>query len=338
MKRNSVKITVFSCLLALFFSTIRPYCTAEAMVRTDTTKTYKETKITTMIGLCGLYVNANGKLRISTQEWEQSVYRISGGKLKMVSDPMVKAAYNAFDYTTGKEQDTIFYANRVKKKGTSGCFTNGKKIFRYNKKGKITKVLSLLKKMKLSQGNFLIDRLEWVKKDLVAVGVWAITGEKPRVCLVDMKKGKIVKRYSTGYTALCGADGENIYVTSGSIADQTERFVKLRATTGKKLASIATKELRGLAAGRQDEYITGGYCRDDPMSTCYANGRLYIRYLTGVYTWNGRGQSFNRILDGDKDYLSGYWCGEFEVVGNRMYVLGNEDYTGKGVWVYQLKK
>lgn len=322
------KVITSVCIMALGVSLFSAPVSANTI-------TYKETKITPTDSqnhdLAGLFVSAKGKLRISTSEWEQSVYGISGDKLKKVSDPMVKAAYNAWDYVKDKVTDTVFYLNTVNKKGTAGYFTNGKKIFKYNKKGKILKSFDLLKKMGLKYKYYAVSKLKWVNKDYVAVGIWAHSTKTPRVCLVDMSKGKITKKYSKTYTSLCGTDGKNIYVTSGSIKKQTEKIVKLKASCGKKISSISTKSIRDLAADRTEKNETSGaFYRDNPFSTCYAGGKLYLKYLTGIYTWNEKKKSFDTVLDGtdNSGYTSGQYCGDFVVIKNKMYVLGD------GIYVY----
>lgn len=318
------------CILALGVSLLTDPVSANA-------KIYKESKITPAEtqnhDLIGLFVSAKGKLCISTQEWEQSVYGISGDKLKKVSDPMVKAAYNAWDFVKDKTRDTSFYSNTINKKGTVGYFTNGKKVFKYNKKGKIQKSFDLLKKMGLKSKYYSISTLKWVNKDFVAVDIWAFPGKMSRVCLVNMTKGKIAKKYSTKYTSLCGTDGQNIYVTSGSIEKKTEEIVKLKASSGKKISSISTKSIRDLAADRTEKQEPSGiYYRDNPFSTYYANGKLYLKYLTGIYTWDEKGKRFDTVLDGtdNKDYTSGQYCGDFLVIKDKMYVLGD------GVYVYTM--
>ncbi len=324
-----MKKTITSlCILALGVSLLADPVSANA-------KTYKEKKITPMGSqnrdLTGLFVSARGNLRISTQEWEQSVYGISGDKLKKVSDPMVKAASNAFDFVKDKEKDTNFYSNTVNKKGTAGYFTNGKKVFKYNKKGKIKKSFDLLQKLGLKLKSYSVSTLKWVNKDFVAVDIWASSGKTPRVCLINMEKGIVVKKYSKTYTSLCGTDGKNIYVTSGSIEKKTEKIVKLKASSGKKILSISTKPIRDLAADRTEkDEASGAFFRDNPFSTCYANGKLYLKGLTGIYTWNEKKKSFDTVLDGtdNANYTSGQYCGDFVVIKDKMYVLGG------GVYVY----
>lgn len=326
-----MKKTITSlCILALGVSLLTNPVSADA-------KTYKESKITPAEtqnhDLIGLFVSAKGKLRISTSEWEQSVYGISGDKLKKVSDPMVKAAYNAWDFVKDKTRDTNFYSNTTNKKGTAGYFTNGKKVFKYNKKGKIQKSFDLLKKMGLKSTYYRVSTLKWLNKDFVAVDIWAFSGKTPRVCLIDMAKGKITKKYSKKYTSLCGTDGKNIYVLSGSIEKKTEEIVKLKASSGKKISSISTKSIRDLAADRTEQYEPSGmYYRDNPFSTCYAGGKLYLKYLTGIYTWNEKGKNFDTVLDGtdNNNYTSGQYCGDFVVIKDKMYVLGD------GIYVYTL--
>lgn len=327
------KIITSLCILAIGVSSLVSPASANA-------ESYKETKIvpegSQNRDLMGLFVNAKGKLRISTQEWEQSVYGISGNKLKKVSDPMVKAAYNAFDFVKDKVLDTEFCSNTINKKGTAGYFTNGQKVFKYNKKGKILKSFDLLKKMNsTSQTRFFrVSTLKWVNKDFVAVNFRAPFGKTPRVCLVNMSKGKIVKKYSTKYTSLCGTDGKNIYVTSGSIEKGTEKIVKLKASSGKKVSSISTKPIRDLAADRTEKDDAGEtFYRDKPFSTYYANGKLYLKYLTGIYTWNEKGKSFDTVLDGrdNENYTSWQCGGDFVVIKDKMYVL---DIEKSGVYVY----
>lgn len=322
-----MKKIIISICVALFLSL---FASSETHA-----KNYRETKITPVGAqnrdLAGLFVNAKGKLRISTLEWEQSVYTVSGSKLKKVSDPMVKAAYNAFDFVKDKENDTNFYANTINKKGTAGYFTNGKKVFQYDKKGKIQKSFGLLKKMGLNTKSYEVQTLKWVNKNYVAAGIWAVSGKKSRVCLINMAKGKVAKKYSPKYTSLCGTDGKNIYVLSGSIAKKTEEIVKLKATSGKKIASISTKPIRDLAKERTEKHeASGAFFRDNPFSTYYANGKLYLKYLTGIYTWNEKGKKFTTVLDGtdNENYTSGQYCGSFAVIKNKMYVIGN------GVYIY----
>lgn len=297
-------------------------------------KSYKETKVALpkyydSLDIGGIFVNAKGKIRISSREWEQEVYGISGKRLKKVSDPMVKAAYHAWDYVKNKERDTEFYANTINKNGTEGYFTNGTILFKYSKKGKIIKTLKRPKKI----GS--VYRIKWVKKDTIAVGFQDERGEN-RVCLVDMEKGKIIQTYEKKYTWLCGTNGKHIYVLSGSIAKKTEKIVKLKASSGKKVSSISTRKIRALAENRKDwNEEQGRYDKDNPFSTCYSGGKLYLKYLTGIYTWNEKKKDFDTVLDGrkNKNYTTGqfydttgqYYYDNFEVAGRKMYVCCYND-------------
>ncbi len=241
---------------------------------------------------------------------------------------MVKAAYKAWDYVKDKERDTEFYANTVNKKGTAGYFTNGTILFKYNQKGRIQKAIKELKG--LSKPIRAIYRIKWVSGDTVAVGFLDIMGEN-KVCLVNMGKGKAIRNYNTKYNWLCGTDGKHIYVLSGSIAKKTEKIVKLKASSGKKVSSISTKKIRALAENQKDwDEEQGRYYKDNPFSTCYSGGKLYLKYLTGIYTWNEKKKCFDTVLDGigNSNYTTGQYYDttgqchydNFEVVGKKMYV------------------
>ena len=323
------KTVALLCIPVLVLNLFSGFTSTKAAGNLGKGKPYKEMKIAlpkyhASLDIGGLFVNAKGKIRISSREWEQSVYGISGNKLKKISDPMVRAAYHAWDYVKDKERDTEFYSNTVNKKGTAGYFTNGTILFKYNKKGKIQKTFKRLKKIGA------VYRLKWVSKDTVAVGFQDEMGNG-RVCLVDMGKGKITKIYGKKYTWLCGTNGKHIYVLSGSIAKKTERLVKLKAASGKKVSSISTQKIRALAENRKDwNDEQGRYEKDNPFSTCYSGGKLYLKYLTGVYTWNERKKGFDTVLDGigNSNYTTGryydttgqYYFDDFEVVGKKMYV------------------
>lgn len=330
LRKWTGKLFVLLCVLALGLSLFPSSAPTKATGNLGKGKAYKETKLKLPKGCYslswgGLFVNAKGKIRVASRVWEQSVYGISGNKIQKVSDSMVKAAYNAWDYVKDKERDTEFFANTVNKKGTAGYFTNGTILFKYNKKGKIQKVLKLSKQFRG------IDRMKWVSGDTVAVvGIEVMTG-KNRVCLVDMKKGKITKKYNKKYTWLCGTDGKHIYVLSGSIDEKTEKIVKLKVSSGKKVSSISTQKIRALAENQTDwSEEQGRYYKDNPFSTCYSGGKLYLKYLTGIYTWNEKKKGFDTVLDGIKNpnYTTGqfydttgeYYYDDFEVAGKKMYV------------------
>lgn len=323
------KTVALLCIPVLVLNLFSGFTSTKAAGNLGKGKPYKEMKIAlpkyhASLDIGGLFVNAKGKIRISSREWEQSVYGISGNKLKKISDPMVRAAYHAWDYVKDKERDTEFYSNTVNKKGTAGYFTNGTILFKYNKKGKIQKTFKRLKKIGA------VYRLKWVSKDTVAVGFQDEMGNG-RVCLVDMGKGKITKIYGKKYTWLCGTNGKHIYVLSGSIAKKTERIVKLKAASGKKVSSISTQEIRALAENQKGwDEEQERYEKDNPFSTCYSGGKLYLKYLTGVYTWNERKKGFDTVLDGigNSNYTTGryydttgqYYFDDFEVAGKKMYV------------------
>lgn len=341
MKRNQqVKKISYIMILTLLLSVCSVAAVpsrAEAEVKPAAGKSYSETEISNEnTNIWDMFVSG-GKLRLSTQEWEQEVYGISGKKLvKKPKDPLVKATYNAFDFVNDKELETEFCFTSVNKKGTAGYFTNIKKIFKYDKKGKIKKVLNLPKKLKW-EGN--VTGLEWVNKDFVAVEFRKIYKKGTRILLVDMKKGKVAKKYNKKYTGLCGTDGKNLYVTMGSIEKKTEKIVKIKASSGKKLASISTAPVRELAAGWEDPYeYANESLRNGSFRTCYANGKLYMKYLTGIYTWNGKSKDFRTVLDGrnNANYASRQYWGELEVNKDKIYYLaGNGDDGYKRLYVYK---
>lgn len=323
--KKTERLSAILCILALGFSLFSNPVTIESK-----RKSYKETRITLPKGhgsldVGGLFVNAKGQIRVSSREWEQTVYGIYGNKLKKVSDPMVKAAYNAWDYVKDKEKDTDFFSNTVNKKGTAGYFTNGSIIFQYNKKGKIQKTFHLLKNKELAKLANTISKIKWVSQNKVAVGISTWSGGM--VVLADMEKRKITKKYSKKYTSLCGTDGKHIYVTSGSISDKTEEIVKMKALSGKKISSISTQKIRTLAENRTEKMEGGGLYRDEPFDTCYSGGKLYLKYLTGIYTWNEKKKRLDTVMDGigNKKYKAGQLISEygislFEVIGRKIYV------------------
>lgn len=328
------RLSVVLCVLALGLSLFTCPKATKAVGNLGKGKAYKETKIAPPKGyyywnVGGVFVNAKGKIRIHSEEWEQSVYGISGKKGKEVSDPMVKAAYNAWDFVKDKELDTKFRHNTINKKGTTGYFTNGKIIFKYNKKGKIQKKFNIYKKTALEP----VRELKWFSGDKVV----AMAGGLPQIFLIDMGKGKIIKKYSRKYTSLCGTDGKHIYVTSGSIAAETEKIVKLKASSGKRVSAISTRKIRALAEDRTEKNHRQEFCKDEPFDTCYSGGKLYLRYLTGIYTWNEKKKRFDTVLDGidNENYTTGQLDSEYfrgiEVVGKKIYVFNHSD-----VYMYSL--
>lgn len=165
---------------------------------------------------------------------------------------------------------------------------------------------------------------------------WNVGG-LPQIFLIDMGKGKIIKKYSRKYTSLCGTDGKHIYVTSGSIAAETEKIVKLKASSGKRVSAISTRKIRALAEDRTEKNESQKFCKDEPFDTCYSGGKLYLRYLTGIYTWNEKKKRFDTVLDGieNKNYTTGQLDSEYfrgiEVVGKKIYVFNHSD-----VYMYSL--
>ena len=355
MKRNQQvkrigRIMILTLLLSVCSATAVP-SGATAKVKSAAGKSYSETKIGAT-SAWDLYVNAKGKIRFITDSWEQQVYGISGGKaVEKPEDPMVKAANNAFDYVKAEDEtdmDIRIGNVSTNKKGTTGYFATWKKIFRYNKKGKITKVFNPSKKLGVKK--VFVGRVRWVKKDLVAAEFTSSSKKVPNVCLIDMKKGKVVKKYKRKYFALCATDGKNLYVRSGSVEKKTEKIVKIKASSGKKLASISTAPIYALGAGRMeaktDEISPPEYLRDDPVEPCYANGKLYLQYLTGIYTWDGKGKDFKTVLDGRNnenytcfrgDFYCPY-CTAFQVDRDgTMYILTRDWGTGEDMGLYIYK-
>lgn len=347
LRKQMGELSAILCILTLVFSVFPSPVQIKAAGNLGKGKPYKETQIAPPKGwyywnVGGIFVNAKGKIRIHTVKWEQTVYGISGKKGKEVSDPMVKAAYNAWDFVKDKERDTQFYLNTVNKKGTAGYFTNGAIIFKYNKKGIIQKRFNTCKKLG-GEAYYGVRALKWVSGDKVAALVRLRSDDRDprkisrRIFLIDMGKGKIIKKYSAEYDSLCGTDGKHIYVMSGSITEKTEKIVKLKASSGRKVSSISTQIIRALAEDRTEK--NGElFCKDESFDTCYSGGKLYLRYLTGIYTWNEKKKRFDIVLDGirNKNYnciqLSTDFCfSTFEVVGKKMYVAGSSN-----VYMYSL--
>lgn len=343
LRKQMGELSAILCILTLVFSVFPSPVQIKAAGNLGKGKPYKETQIEPPKGsycwdVGGIFVNAKGKIRIHSRRWEQTVYGVSGKKGKEVSDPMVKAAYNAWDYVKDKERNTEFCYNTINKKGTAGYFTNRKIIFKYNKKGKILKRFYVKKE---SGGEFLdVCGLKWVSGDRVALQVSyagynsEIRRYNARIILVDMGKRKIIKKYSTKYTTLCGTDGKHIYVMSGSAAQKTEKIVKLKASSGKEVSSISTQTIRALAEDGTEKGGSEDSRKDDSFDTCYSGGKLYLRYCTGIYTWNEKKKRFDTVLDGidSENYtfvpLYGANCSTvFEVTekGKKIYVAGSSD-------------
>ena len=315
LRKQMGELSAILCILTLVFSVFPSPVQIKAAGNLGKGKPYKETQIEPPKGsycwdVGGIFVNAKGKIRIHSRRWEQTVYGVSGKKGKEVSDPMVKAAYNAWDYVKDKERNTEFCYNTINKKGTEGYFTNRKIIFKYNKKGKILKRFYVKKE---SGGEFL-----------------DVCGLNARIILVDMGKRKIIKKYSTKYTTLCGTDGKHIYVMSGSAAQKTEKIVKLKASSGKEVSSIFTQTIRALAEDGTEKGGSEDSRKDDSFDTCYSGGKLYC---TGIYTWNEKKKRFDTVLDGidsenyTSDQLYGQFYRGFEVTekGKKIYVAGSSD-------------
>ena len=306
---------------------------AAAKVKPAAGKSYSETR-NGNTSAWDLFLNAKGKIRFITEFWRQEIYGISGVKeVKKSKDSMAKALREASDnFKVDGEQEEQIGEVSTNKSGTTGYFATWYRIFRYNKKGKITKVFNLSKKLKKTS----IYKMKWVKKDLVAAEFISSNKKAPNVCLIDVKKGKIVKKYKRKYTTLYATDGKNLYVGSGSVKKKTEKIVKIKASSGKKLAAISTAPIYKLAAGRMEsknvEDTPPEYLRDDPVRLCYANGKLYLQHLSGIYTWDGKGKDFKTVLDGRNNenytWFKGWnnyecpYCLDFQVDKDEtMYIL-----------------
>ena len=351
MKRNQqAKKISYIMILALLLSVCSAAAVptgAAAEIKPATGKGYSEKRLETgsaweLFGIgdvCDLYVNAKGKLRIVTDSRKKRIYGISGSRaVEKPGAPLAKAGKK-------RKAKSMIEDVTINKKGTIGYFATWEKIFRYNKKGEITRVFNPSKKFGVA---VWVQRVRWLKKDLVAAELSGLSKKVPNVCLIDMKKGKIVKKYKKKYSALYAADEKNLYVRSGSVRKKTEKIVKIKASSGRRLASISTAPIYKLAAGRTEAKTNEDfsaaeteYLRDDPVKLCYANGKIYLQYLTGIYTWDGKGKDFTTVLDGrtrenytwfdfiaddvlfpKKDNYECPECVDFEVDGDgTMYIL-----------------
>ena len=336
MKRNQQvkrisQILILTLLLSVC-SAAAVLSGATAKVKPAAGKSYRETWSRNTMAW-ELFLNAKGEIRFINDYWRQETYGISDGKeVKKSKDSIAKAVKKVTD--DFKDDNDLIRAVSTNKKGTTGYISTREKIFRYNKKGKITKVFNPSKKLGVKK--VFVGEVRCVKSDLVAAELLSSNKKVPNICLIDVKKGKIVKKYKRKYATLYAADGKNLYVGSGSVEKKTEKIVKIKASSGKKLASISTAPIYKLAAGRTEskteENTPPEYLRDDPVRLCYANGKLYLQHLSGIYTWDGKGKDFKTVLDGRDNenytWFKGWnnyecpYCLDFQVDKDEtMYIL-----------------
>ncbi len=336
MKRNQqakkISYIMILTLLLSVCSAVSAPTGAAAEVKPAAGKNYSETWNRNTIAW-RLFLNVKGKIRFINDYWRQETYGISDGKeVKKSKDSIAKAVKKVTD--DFKDDNDLIRAVSTNKKGTIGYISTWEKIFRYNKKGKITKVFNPSKKLGVKK--VFVGEVRCVKSDLVAAELLSPNKKVPNICLINMKKGKIVKKYKRKYATLYAADGKNLYVGSGSVEKKTEKIVKIKASSGKKLAAISTAPIYKLAAGRMEsknvEDTPPEYLRDDPVRLCYANGKLYLQHLSGIYTWDGKGKDFKTVLDGRNNenytWFKGWnnymcpYCLDFQVDKDEtMYIL-----------------
>ncbi|MCH5266253.1 MAG: hypothetical protein J1F02_10170 [Lachnospiraceae bacterium] len=267
------------------------------------------------------YVTNKGKLRAFTtgRDDVQSVYQWTGKKFKNVKDPM-----SDFTYSVNKKKFTGYTAPAMNKKGTAYYIADLTKVYKYNKKGKVTAKVNLKKKLNLNTNTKYINDLIWLKKDLVAIDTWQMGGESGGIHLVDLKKKKIVRSYAKKYNELLGGANNVIYVSSGKASAGNEQLHKLDAASGKVKKTLSTKSLRDLGKDCTDKDDDYGYLKDASFASCVYDGKLYLKYLTGVYVWNESKGSFGQVIDGSSNFSAGkLYGGRMQFASkNKLYVIG----------------
>ena len=165
------------------------------------------------------------------------------------------------------------------------------------------------------------------QKNLVVVDTWQQGRENSGIYLVDMKKKRVKKSYSTKFADLLGGQGDYIYVKSGSSQSQNEIVYKLKASSGNVISQLSTSELRKTGEANTESDLTYGNLKDADFGSCVFGGKLYLSYLSGIYCWNEKTSSFEQVLDGKEPYRAGkFYRSRLQMIDSDQFVvMGNSE-------------
>ncbi len=299
LKMKKIQIIAF---ILIFTFLISPISIAKAQINTATAKTHKEKRIflhenSEVVG--SLYLTNKEKLKMYVSyngDDTPEVYRWTGKKLvKDEKDPLKNVSAVATDDWFSPRVTPTMHT----KKNIWYCAWDTT-VYKYDKKEKIKAKVNLKKPLKLKKLEE-ISEIYLVKNDLLAV-------ETPqRICLVSMKTKKVVKKFNKKYTQLLGATKKYLYVKSGTLEEKNETIYKVNIKTKKECGKIEMQSLRDQAANRQEKDEDGslGYARDYSFTFCVYKGKVYVKYLTGVYRWNEKKASLDMIIEGSKNFQAG---------------------------------
>jgi hypothetical protein len=326
MKSLIAKIIGIFVVCALAVNTVGFAQAKTVIVNTKTVKNHKEKDILKKLKkdtICSFYVTAKKELRAFTagEDGVPAVYKWTGKEWKDAdNDPL-----RDFTYNVNKKNFTGYTAPSVNKKGTAYYIANKTKIYKYNQKGKVLAQVNLKKKLKLNATRKYISQIIWLKADWVAINTWQMGGTSAGIYVVDLKKKKTVQ-LPLKYTALMAGNGKYIYLKTGDASAETEQINKVNAITGKCVKKIKTANLRILGADCMIEDEDYGLLKNTSLSACVNAGKLYVKYLTGVYVWNEKKSRFDQIVDGSKNFGAGKLYGGIMQFTdkNKLYIMGNK--------------
>lgn len=301
-------------------------------------KQYREIDILKKGNVDTYYITNDKKIRVLDESKKIChVYQYYGGKYRRVkSDPFIPFSKKV----RGKNESMTFLAPSVNKRGNAYYTANDYTIYQYNKKGKIKAAFNLKKKVKLQSGNRRISNVIWLNKNLVAVDTWQLGKDNSGIYLVDMKKKQIKKSYSTKYADLLGGQGNYIYVKSGNSQSQNEVIYKLKASSGKVISQLSTSNLRKTGETNTESDLTYGNLKDANFGSCVFGNSLFLSYLSGIYRWNEKTFSFERVLDAKEQYHAGkFYRSKLQMLHrNQFAIMGNSEESDGPTGFYLYKK
>ncbi len=273
----------------------------------------------------GMYKTADGEVRFIKEEPDDSprVCKWTGDGYENIKDP-----FCYFVWGVDEKHTTGYTSPSAAKSGKTFYAAKKTVLFKYNRYGNVKARYDLRRRIR----GYKIQKVFWVKGDKVLLQIRK-SSTKKRIILVDIRKKRVVKRYSSKYKSVKAVSGKYAFVVSGIIADGDEKIKKIVVSSGKVVKSLETKKLRKTASDLEDEDDKYGLLKNQSMTGAIYKGKLYVRYYGGLYLCDFKSSKFKKV-ETEKFKAGNFYVGTmmFDKSGD-LYAMG---YTEKSDYVTNL--
>lgn len=280
----------------------------ESKIETKTTKKYSQNliDISQLKNVESFYVSPEGKLTCIDNNVDGSnefyIYELNAdGTWKQSENKAVSSFVNKYHVKIGKQNSTI----RTKYDET---FILGKDNVIYKIKEDGDKIASADLIEIFGKGSYTVDKWYWYKGNQIVMQLNHFDKKgmlvKKFCCLFDVDRGECLKTFKSEWNLRLVKD-ERMFMDSMDYSVNTTIY-EIDPEEGMVVEQINAAPLRKVAQSRKDwDKAADAYCRVQPFSYDLYEGNLYVKYLTGIYRFNGEIKKWEQVLKESKKFAVG---------------------------------